>query len=145
VFDGIFYIPKEKQTIEFDIKNNKVLKDPGYSIEMLYARKDVFPDKNGDDKPVYAIAFNIKDKELIKNMKLPGFLFGGIELGKIYDSSGKVYESPGMEYSSSNAEDTDYIRRVIFLKDMEVVPDVMKVDILECSKGIQEKLSIKLK
>jgi hypothetical protein len=44
-FDASSIYPKENQIIQFDLKNNKILKDPGYGLEFLYTREDNFTEK----------------------------------------------------------------------------------------------------
>ena len=144
-FDGIFYIPKENQIIQFDLKNNKILKDPGYGLEFLYTAKDNFTEERNEGKPSYVIAFKIKDKEIIDNMKLPGSLFGGIDFGKMYDNNGKVYESNGSGTTGPRSEKDAYIERFVYINNLSSPPDILNVEVTACVKGTVDKLSLKLK
>lgn len=144
-FDGIFYIPKENQIIQFDLKNGKILKDPGYGLEFLYTSKDNFTLNRNAGKPSYVVSFKIKDKEIIKNMELVGASFGGIEFGKMYDNKGKVYESNGSGIIGPRREEDDYIERFVYINNLQTPPDILNVEVISCNKGIIDKLSLKLK
>jgi hypothetical protein len=144
-FDGIFYIPKENQIIQFDLKNHKILRDPGYGLEFLYTREDNFTEKRNEGKPSYVVAFKIKDKEIIENMKFPRSLFGGIDFGKMYDNNGKVYESNGSGTVGPRSEKDAYIERFIYINNFSPLPDILNVEVTACVKGTVDKLSLKLK
>lgn len=143
-FDGIYYMPKENQIIQFDLKNGKILKDPGYGLEFLYAREDNFTGNRNAGKPSYMIAFKIKDREIINNMKLTGSVFGGIDFGKMYDNNGKVYESNGSGTIGLRDED-NYIERFVYINNPSTPPDILNVEVTSCNKGTVNKLSLKLK
>lgn len=144
-FDGIFYIPKENQIIQFDLKNGKILKDPGYGLEFLYTSKDNFTLNRNAGKPSYVVSFKIKDKEIIKNMELVGASFGGIEFGKMYDNNGNVYESNGSGSMGPRVGEDDYIERFVYINNLSTPPDILNVEVISCNKGIIDKLSLKLK
>lgn len=143
-FDGIFYIPKEPQVIQVDLKNQRILKNSGYDIEFLYAREDLYWSNRGGKEPEYTIGLLIKDREIIKNMKLPGALFGGIDFSKMYDNNGNSYQISGSGTSGPNKENDPSFERFIYTKDIKTPPDIINIEVNSCVKGTLEKLNLKV-
>ncbi|MCX7884751.1 MAG: DUF4179 domain-containing protein [Caloramator sp.] len=130
-FDGIYFIPNRDDYIVVDIKNNKIIDNAGYGIELKYINKE---------KNELKLGFTITDEEILKNNKKYNYV-GGIDFGDAYDENG---EKCGVAFRGFGM-DGDKQYQDISIENFNPKTKLLKIKIERACKGIMQEVSVDIK
>lgn len=130
-FDGIYFIPNRDDYITVDIKNNKIIDNAGYGIELKYIN---------NEKNELKLGFTITDEEILKNNKKYNYV-GGIDFGDVYDENGKKCGVASRGFGM----DGDEQHQDISIENFNPKTKLLKIKIERACKGIMKKVSVDIK
>lgn len=137
--DGLYIMPKEKQYIEVDLDNKKVINDSGYNLSYLYHRIN---DTNNNEHSL-ELGIKVSDEEMLKDK----MHFRPIEVySTVYDKNGNTYLINVVSWSvvQDPASHKEYGILTLEFPQMESIPEGMKIEIASVytnlTKGFQNKI-----
>jgi hypothetical protein len=140
--DGIYIMPKEKQYIEIDLKNKKIIDDSGFHLEYLFDRSNLVNDK----EKTYDLQLGIKivDEKMLTNK----YHSRPLEVnGNVYDNNGNSYLIDTVSWSEEKESITNKEYGVLTYEfpNLKSVPDVLKIEIISVYTNLTRYFDVKIK
>lgn len=140
--DGIYIMPKEKQYIEVDLRNKKIIDDSGFHLEYLFDKRNLVNDK----EKTYDLQLGIKivDEKMLNNKDHSRPLEVN---GNVYDNNGNSYLIDTVSWSEQKESITNKKYGVLTYEfpNMKSVPDVLKIEIISVYTNLTKYFDAKIK
>jgi hypothetical protein len=125
--DGIYIMPKEKQYIEVDLRNKKIIDDSGFHLEYLFNKSNLVNYK----EKTYDLQLGIKivDEKMLTNKDHSRPLEVN---GNVYDNNGNSYLIDTVSWSEQTEIITNKKYGVLTYEfpNIKSVPDILKIEII---------------
>ncbi|MBZ9685499.1 hypothetical protein G9F72_003925 [Clostridium estertheticum] len=134
-------MPKDKQYIEVDLKNKKIINDSSLHFDYLYGKRNLV----NDEKKAYAFQLGIKisDEKMLNNKDYSRPLEVN---GNVYDSNGNSYLINMVSWYEEKDLLTGKKYGVLTLEfpNIKSVPDILKIEIIRVYTNITGAFDAKI-
>jgi hypothetical protein len=138
--DAVYYMPKEEQFIQIDLKNKKIIDSEDYKLEFDSAASESYNNIYKNDKEYLSIGFKVTDEEFYNNLKKDP------SASRLYLQFSEAYDENNTKYDVSFGSSVS-LEQTIFasIRKPENVTEKLKLKVSESYKDMTAPFKVRLK